>query len=91
MVGETRVGPGTELKLMLRRMFITPRSTCKCDERARMMDEWGPDGCEEHFDEIVEWLEEEGRKRYLPFAKYGAQILVRKAIARAREKLEMLA
>lgn len=76
---------------MLKRMFITGRSTCKCDERAKQMDEWGPDGCEARFDEIVEWLEEEGRKRYLPFAHYGAQILVRKAIARARQKLEMLA
>ena len=76
--------------MMLKRIFITSRATCKCDERAKQMDEWGPDGCEEHFDEIVDWLEEEGKRRYLPFARYGAQILVHKAIARAREKLACL-
>lgn len=82
------VGPGTELKLLLRRMFIAPRKGCKCEERAKQMNEWGPDGCEEHFDEIVEWLVEEAVRIRLPFKEYGAKLLVRRAIKESRRKLE---
>ena len=39
-----------------------------------------PGWCEKNIDEIVGWLEEEARKRRLPFVRYAAKLLVRRAI-----------
>ncbi len=51
-------GPGTELKGILASVGINPSPTCSCRTRMRTMDDWGVEGCEEHFDTIVGWLEE---------------------------------
>jgi hypothetical protein len=51
-------GPGTELKTMLGSVGINPSPTCSCNTYMRQMDEWGIEGCEAHFDEIVKRLEE---------------------------------
>ena len=51
-------GPGTELKAMLRMLGIEPTAACDCNQKATQMDAWGPDGCEQHFDEIVKWMRE---------------------------------
>jgi hypothetical protein len=55
-----------------------------------MMDENGPDWCEENLETIVGWLQEEAKRRKLPFVRTGARLLVRYAIRRARKKLKML-
>ena len=49
------------------------------------MDLWGPDGCEQHMDEILGWLAEEAAKRNLPFVKWPAKKVVELAISRARK------
>ena len=54
------------------------------------MDEWGPDGCEEHLDEIVGWLHEEARKRKMLFLRWPAKTLVRVAIHKARKAQKAL-
>jgi hypothetical protein len=51
-------GPGTELKLLLHTIGVTQHKECDCNGKAAMMDQWGVEGCEEHFDEIVKWIEE---------------------------------
>lgn len=51
-------GPGTELKAILASIGINPSVHCSCNARMRQMDEWGIEGCEEHFDTIIGWLEE---------------------------------
>ena len=88
-MGERTGGPGTELKLLLKRMGLVSRG-CKCEERAKTMDEWGPNGCLANMTTIVGWLEEAAKKRYLPFSKTVATILVKRAIRNARKKLEVL-
>lgn len=51
-------GPGTELKKILAGIGITASESCDCNAKARQMDVWGVDGCNENFDVIVNWLRE---------------------------------
>ena len=69
-------GPGAELHVALGR--------CKPFEHCAQMDEWGPDGCEEHFDEIVGWIVEEGSARGDPMSRDAAERLLRRVIERAK-------
>lgn len=77
--------PGTELAAILKSMGLAPVESCKCKGRAKKMDLWGPDGCEQHMDEILGWLAEEAAKRNLPFVKWPAKKVVELAISRARK------
>lgn len=79
-------GPGSHLKAMLAGwpFYITAVPGCPCNEHAAKMDAWGPDGCEQRIDEIVEWLQLEATRRGLPFSAFAAKLLVRRAIAKAR-------
>lgn len=77
--------PGAELTAILKMLGMGYLEGCKCKKRARQMDEWGADGCEQRIDEIVSWLEEEAKNRKLPFIRWGAKTLVRVAIRRARK------
>lgn len=81
-----RTGPGTELKAMLKTIGITASPGCSCNKRAQVMDRHGPDWCEEHIDEISGWLEEEAKKRKLPYVHAAGKMLIRLAIRRARKK-----
>lgn len=56
-------GPGTELKALLKSLGLTPLEGCKCNKRARQMDQWGVAGCREHREEILTWLRKEQKKR----------------------------
>lgn len=51
-------GPGTEMKGILSSLHIHPSESCDCNGKANKMDEWGVEGCREHFDEIVGWMKE---------------------------------
>lgn len=77
-------GPGTELKKLLGRIGITPKTGCKCLARAVEMDVRGCDWCAENEAIIVGWLREEATTRGLPFIDAAGRILVRRAIANAR-------
>jgi hypothetical protein len=46
-----KIGPGTVLKSLWAKAEMPPCDACA--ELAVKMDEWGPDGCREHLDEIV--------------------------------------
>lgn len=78
------VGPGAELKKLLAKFGIHATPNCKCNKMARRMDEWGPDECLKHIEEIVDVMEEEARKRSLPFLRGIGRFMVRKAVRRAR-------
>ncbi len=78
-------GPGTELKKLLKRVGITASPNCSCNARARTMDQWGCDKCEERIDEIVGWLREEATKRRLPFIDAVGRMIVKRAIKIARK------
>ena len=81
----TAGGPGTELHKILGRLGLSPVEGCKCKGRARKMDEWGPDICEDRINEIVGWMEEEARKRKKWFVRWPAKTIVLIAINKARK------
>lgn len=80
-------GPGTELKALLKDWLgIQASPNCSCNARAKQMDEWGPDLCEQNLSTIVGWLEEQAKARKLPFVRFAAEQAVKLAIRRARKK-----
>ena len=79
-------GPGTELHRLLGRFGIHMQKGCGCKGRMVQMNKWGPVGCAENFETIIEWLKEEAGKRGLPFFSMPARMLVRRAIANARKE-----
>ena len=79
-------GPGTELKALLKTIGIVAKPNCSCNKRAKIMDEKGCDWCDENIDEISGWLEEEAKKRKLPYVHAAGKMLIRLAIRRARKK-----
>jgi len=79
-----RHGPGTELKRLLARFWIRDHHGCECNHRAKTMNLKGCDWCQENIATIVGWMREEAKKRRLPFVKWAATILVRRAIRNAR-------
>lgn len=79
-------GPGTRLKGLLASIGIVAGPKCRCGERAKTMDDRGPDWCEQNIDMIVGWLEEEAKSRKIPlFSRVAARMLVKKAIRLARK------
>ena len=81
-------GPGTELKKLLGKIGIVERNGCKCRDMAVKMDRWGPDGCEQHMDKILEHLKVQAAKRNLGivYNQWVAEKLVRHAIRRSRKR-----
>jgi len=80
-------GPGTELKALLKDWLgIVASPNCSCNARARQMDEWGPDLCEQNLQTIVDWLGEQAAARKLPFVRFAGEQAVKLAIRRARKK-----
>ncbi len=85
-------GPGTELhKLLSRIAGEAPTATCGCKDRIARMDRWGPDGCREHLDEIVDWLLKEAEERGWKSTRWlgsrlAVKTLVRWAIRQAERK-----
>ena len=56
------IGVGQEVKVILASLGFGV-GNCRCDELARKMDEWGPDGCDgEHREEIEKHLRDEAAK-----------------------------
>lgn len=79
-------GPGAELKSLLSYIGITSTPSCPCNQRAKVMNERGCDWCEENIETISGWLEEEAKKRNLPYMHAAGKMLIRLAIRRARKK-----
>ena len=83
-----RSGPGTELKKLLSKIGISADVGCKCRKRAIYMDHAEikePGWCEKNIDTIVGWLEEEAKKRGLPFIKTIARMIVKRAIKNSKQ------
>lgn len=52
------VGPGSELRAILKELGIQEKPKCGCTERAAAMDLLGVEGCRRRFDDIVGWMRE---------------------------------
>lgn len=81
-----RQGPGTELHKLLAKLGIRETPSCGCRSRERQMNAWGPDGCLERLDEVVDWMASEAKQRGLPFVRTAGVVLVRWAVRRARRQ-----
>lgn len=51
-------GPGTHLHNLFGELGLNGWSGCPCAARARQMDAWGVEGCQEHRAEIIGWMKE---------------------------------
>ena len=84
--------PGLSLKKTLKSLLgISASPNCRCNSHARTMDEMEasePGWCMKNIDKIVGWLEEEARARKLPFFRYAAKLLVKRAIRLSYKKAE---
>jgi hypothetical protein len=78
-------GAGTELKRILSKIGIR-QGGCSCNRRARQMDAYGIEWCEENMPTILGWLREEATRRKLPFVEVAARLVVNAAIRRAKAK-----
>ena len=84
-----KCGPGTELKRLLKRLFIRDTGGCGCNAMAAKMNRWGCDGCREsdHRAEILDCMAKEAAKRkYLPFVRIAADGMLEFAIKIAEKK-----
>jgi hypothetical protein len=77
-------GAGHFLSRSLSWFGLRGSENCKCRARARLMDQRGPDWCEENLPEVLEWLREAAEERGLPFVEAIATLFVRRAIAKDR-------
>lgn len=96
--GAIKVGhvgkPGTELKNLLSWFGKHASAGCSCTNHARQMDQRGCDWCEQNIEVIKGWLTHEASKSSImgfsldtvPGFDLSAELLIRKAIANAREK-----
>lgn len=80
-------GPGSILAGMISAMGIKSTPNCSCRRHALQMNAEGPDWCEENIGSILGWLEEESKKRNLPFVRTVAKLMVQRAINRSRKLL----
>ena len=75
------------MKKLLSKIGITATPTCKCNQRARYMDDMEakePGWCERNIEEIVGYLREAAADRGLPFLDVAGRLLIRRAIANAK-------
>lgn len=86
LAGERPVGPGDRLHWLLKRFGIKYTEGCTCKAMQLQMNEWGPKGCREHMDKILDHMAKEAKRRNLPFLRSGAKILVRLAIRQSERK-----
>ena len=57
-------GPGDYLHdAILKWVGETPTRECGCKDRIARMNCWGPVGCREHLDEIIDWMMDEAKQR----------------------------
>lgn len=84
-------GPGTELKKLLSIIGIYATPNCKCNTRAKKMDDEGPEWCEDNIEVIADWMHEETKRRNLPFIRSVVIRIIRYAIKRSlKKKLRMM-
>lgn len=80
-------GPGSILAGMLSSMGINSTPNCSCRRRALLMNEKGPQWCKENKGQIMEWLEQEAKKRKLAYIQSAASLMLDKAIAKSERLL----
>lgn len=77
------IGPGTEMKKLLKKVGIEATPDCSCNARANDMNIRGEEWCLDNLELIADWLEYEAKKRegvaVKLFTRTAAKLLVRTA------------
>jgi hypothetical protein len=81
-------GPGSILANMFSMLGIKSSPTCSCRKHALEMNVKGIEWCENNMETILGWLKDESEKRKIPFVKTLAQMVVTKAINKAKKYKE---
>lgn len=76
-------GVGTELKKLFSMIGLKATPTCSCNRKAMEYDHAGIRWCKNNIETILSGLEEESKKRKIPFIKFAAEQVVKIAIKRA--------
>jgi hypothetical protein len=88
------VGPGTEMKKLLKRVGIEATPDCSCNARANDMNVRGEEWCLDNLEIIADWLEYEAKKRegvaVKLFSRTAAKLLVRTACKLSSRKKKKL-
>lgn len=85
------IRPGTELKKLLSNIGIKSNdgpNGCGCSDRAKhidYMEQVDPGWTERNIEQVIDWMQEEAKKRKLPFIRVAAKVLVKLAIRRAKK------
>ena len=83
-------GPGTILSSMFSAIGIKSTPTCSCRRHALEMNKNGIEWCVNNVDTICGWLEEECKKRKIPYVDTIAKMIVNRAITKAKKYKEEL-
>lgn len=81
-------GPGSILASMFSAIGIKSSPTCSCRRHALEMNKNGIEWCEENLDTICGWLQEECKKRNIPYVETVAKMVVNRAISKAKKYRE---
>lgn len=92
LLDDVSKGPGDCLHdVILKWVGEGPTRECGCTDRINQMNAWGPAGCTEHLEEIVNWLMDEAAKRgwwKLAAMLPGSRMVVRKMVSAAIDASE---
>jgi hypothetical protein len=78
-------GPGTILASMFSAIGIKSSPTCSCRRHALEMNTKGIEWCEQNVTTICGWLEEECKKRSIPYVDAVAKMVVNRAISKSKK------
>lgn len=81
-------GPGTMLSKILESVGIKAAPNCGCKRKALTMNINGNDWCEQNIETITDWLEEEAKKRSLPFIRAAGKLLIKRAISMSKKSIK---
>ena len=81
-------GPGSILASMFSAIGIKSSPTCSCRRHALEMNARGIEWCEENLNTICSWLQEECKKRNIPYVDAVAKMVVKKAVNKAKKYKE---
>lgn len=81
-------GPGTMLSGTLESIGIKSSPNCGCKRKAMIMNINGYEWCENNVDTITDWLEEEAKKRSLPFIRAAGKLLIKRSIYMSKRAIK---
>ena len=81
-------GPGTMLSKILETVGIKAAPNCGCKRKALTMNINGNEWCEKNMETITDWLEEEAKKRKLPFLRTAGKLLIKRAISMSKRAIK---